>query len=316
MSEKEDIPLASPAPSAPGAAAAEAAVFCKLITEADGTEHWKLTCECGKRVRSPLHTEHPYGHCPRCNRRMKLPGYNYSKPMLVTAQPGKGPLAAPTRSANEALASDETLANSGMRATGGVRQSIAAAVTQLDERSETVQATPVPAHDNKFHHNSAEVTADRLRPNRPHRKPALINNSGRISAWPLAGRGHRALAAFIDLTFSTLAAGSVIVLARFEILPPFFLSVPAVLMTLFLAGLINDGLIHMIWGGSIGKSLVIIVTRTVDGEPLSGARAILRAMFKWMLFPGWIIGIVDPSQRTLHDLLCGTLVLKGRSRHR
>ena len=36
---------------------------------------WKLTCFCGKRILSPLTSEMPVGRCPKCGRRLRLPGY-------------------------------------------------------------------------------------------------------------------------------------------------------------------------------------------------------------------------------------------------
>ena len=45
-----------------------------------------------------------------------------------------------------------------------------------------------------------------------------------------------------------------------------------------------------------------------------GLQVLLRALAKWLLLPGWILAAMDTQERTLHDLLCGTLVLQGRRR--
>lgn len=307
MSDPSPPPSPSPASPTPG----EDLAACKLVRDADGAEYWKLTCACGKRARSPLRPDHPYGNCPRCGRKMKLPGYVPAQDaVLVSANPGQAPLSAPSKTAEPAA---ERAAGGAAAATppaAGIAAPIAPIMLAEDE-AETVAVPPVITPPRAEHH-AAGTAADRLRPHRLEQK--LRGASDRISAWPLAGKAPRALAAFIDLTFCTLAAGIVIVLANRGILPDIFLRPPAVAALILAAGLFNDGLVHLIWGGSLGKKLVVVVTRTTDGREPGACRTLIRAFLKWALIPGWIVGAVDPSERTLHDLLCDTLVLKGRPR--
>lgn len=296
--------------------------LCELIRDENGVEFWKLTCFCGKRVRTPSNANQPYGRCPKCGRRMKMPGYLLSKPkMLVTAEPGKGPVAAPSKPS--ALISELVVATSDPSSQTTAIAPVASApkdetggdiivhemALEADD-DETVAAANLPANVQRINLTAAVTAADRLRPQRND------SSTGRISAWPLAGKVPRALAAFIDVTFATTLAGTVVVLALVGILPPILLTKELVVIILLLAGVLNDGLIHALCGGSIGKKLVLIVTRTASGARLSAPRAFARAFLKWLVFPGWIIGAIDPHERTLHDLICGTLVLKGRAKYR
>lgn len=327
------IPTAKkPAESAPRIP--ETPPHCEMVRDASGKEYWRLTCFCGKRVRSPASIDQPYGRCPKCERRLKLPGYLMSKKaFLISASPGKGPLAAPSKSP-DFLAPDPLAAAKGpiriselfenrttedehttpiapLRALAGFPMDIAPTSTTGD-------SIPTLAEDENDSHyavvqhvsrTTANTAADRLR---PHRADTAGESYGRISAWPLAGKASRALAAFIDLTLALLLCGVVVVLAREEVLPSFMLSIQALIGVLLFAGAANEALFHLLLGGSLGKKLVVIVSRTVAGNRLGTGRTLLRALLKWLLLPGWILGAVDPNERTLHDLLCGTLVLKGR----
>ena len=78
-------------------------------------------------------------------------------------------------------------------------------------------------------------------------------------------------------------------------------------------GLINDILLQIL-GGSFGKRLVVLTLRDLNGFEPSIPRLAVRALIKWTLIPGWLIGLVDPEGRCLHDWVCGTIVLKARNR--
>ena len=51
-----------------------------------GGECWKLTCVCGKRIHSPLQPDTGIGRCPKCGRRLRLPGFRPSKSQRVKKQ--------------------------------------------------------------------------------------------------------------------------------------------------------------------------------------------------------------------------------------
>lgn len=312
---------------------------CELVRDPDGKEHWKLTCYCGKRVRSPASIDQPYGRCPKCGRRMKLPGYLLSKKaFLISSHPGQGPVSAPSKPPSAPPPEDRPAREGPIRISelfenreredelvtplAPIRAS--AVRSEVENRTaagrydDTIPILPSDDGDsfrahaagNRVGYAAATIAADRLRPQHAG------SGAGRISAWPLAGKFSRALAAFIDLTLTTAIVGILVILASQEVLPPFFLKPEVVVALLLAAGCVNDGLVHLVWGGSLGKKLVVIVTRTTHGRDLGAVHILVRAALKWMLFPGWIIGAIDPNERTLHDLLCGTLVLKGRAKHR
>lgn len=322
------------------ASRSETPPHCELVRDPDGKEYWKLTCYCGKRVRSPASIDQPFGRCPKCGRRMKLPGYLLSKKaFLISSHPGTGPVSAPSKPQTPftglATADLKPLKDPPIRISelfeNREREDelvtplapIRAATVQSEVDNRTAagrydETIPLLSSDedssravslgNRVSYAAAAIAADRLRPQHAG------SSAGRISAWPLAGKGARTLAAFIDMTLTTAVVGLVVVLASQEILPAFFLKPEVVAALMLLAGCVNDGLVHLVWGGSLGKKLVLIVTRTTMGSNLGAAHVLVRAALKWMLVPGWIIGLVDPNERTLHDLLCGTLVLKGRAK--
>ena len=285
-----DKPEATPA----GAAASRAEPV--LV---NGKEYWKITCVCSKRLLSPRHSQHAEGTCPKCGLRLCLPGFtpvvaNKSRQtdteelVLSPSNPSDTVTLLPAQRRNSAHSENAPLVSAPAPA-----------------------PAPVVLPDNNFNRDAAATAADRLRPERPKVRDAG-SGPDRISAWPLAGTGRRILAGFIDVTFATVIAGAVFVLARQHVLPPQLAGIGMLVLLLLLAGVLNDGLIHLIWGGSLGKKLVVIVVRGVSGTELGVARTLIRAIFKWLLIPGWIVAVIDPSERALHDLLCHTLVLKGR----
>lgn len=284
---------------------------CVLVRGENGKDYWKLTCACGKHVRTPAAIDQPYGRCPRCGGLLKLPGYLASRgPVLVSAKPGEGPVGAPSQM-EKVVGDVEAAAPTGA---GGAGRAVGLPPARKEDETETVAAKVDPA-GLRISREAAATAADRLR--RTHVVASeKAETAGRISAWPLAGRFARCLAAFVDLTFATSLTGLIVVLAGRRILPEVFLRKEMVVVVVVLAGVLNDGVIHAVCGGSIGKKLVVLVTQTAAGLELGVARALLRGLLKWLLIPGWVVGLVDPSERTLHDLLCNTFVLKGRSRPR
>ena len=271
----------------------------ELVHDATGKEHWKLTCICGKRLLSPVSTARPAGSCPKCGRKIRLPGYTAPVPIQVSATPGKGPVSAPPRHTPD-------------RKDDHLNMEIP---VLTDEDTVAAPLKPVTV-DSNYNHDAAVKAADRLRPERKKAESVRGGASERIAAWPLSGVSRRLLAAFIDLTFATVIAGTVFVLARQGILPQWLSRIDTLAGLLILAAMFNDGLIQFIWGGSLGKKLVVIVVRGVYGEDQGIASTFLRALLKWLLIPGWIVGAIDPAERTLHDLICRTLVLKGRVKSR
>jgi len=288
--------------TAEGGGAAEAngqEAQCVLVHGEDGQDYWRVICSCGKHVRTPVAVGRPYGRCPKCGQMLKMPGYLGSqKPVGAPARTAAGSV--PVAPAREKVPD------------GGVA---APAQKSGEDESETAAFGVAPVNE-RMSREAANVAADRLRPSHAGAGRSGAEIEGKISAWPLAGKGARILATFIDLTIAAVLAGVIVVLARKQILPRMFLSKEMVVVVLVLALTLTDGLVHILLDASIGKKLAVLTTRTGSGEPMGRARAILRALLKWLLFPGWLIGLVDPSGRTLHDLLCNTLVLRGRVKHR
>ncbi|MFH0939074.1 MAG: RDD family protein [Planctomycetota bacterium] len=261
----------------------EAPAHFEWILRTGGTEYWKLTCVCGKRLLSPAPSIHPYGKCSKCGRYLLLPGYDDSLKVLRV----------PARSEPTKIEAAH------------------------EDRNITVTSLGGMANDLRISLNAASVAANRLRPQQlsTHTR-AMRTVSGRISAWPLSGKIRRLLAAFLDLNFGICVAGVVMALAGPRALEPFFSPLEMLLATIWLALAFNDSVIHLILGSSLGKRLVVLVVRTEDGEPCGPIRTLIRAWLKWLLIPGWLIGAFDSAERTLHDLLAGTLVLRGRLRHK
>lgn len=352
------------------------------IKAKDGSELFKMTCFCEKRILSPLRTGFPVGRCPKCGRRLRLPGYR--------PESRKQGSATSKRSKTEVLKEEDIPKKEGTPPVEGSSDNMsldekiefATKVFRASERRKltAMQATPVSETDEATGEKKEETkeepkqeasedprteaqkeddketepaikltadgseddvgtivmdpqtpehikeqlkkdaanrdaairTADRLRAH--HRSQSSSRGEvGLISAWPLAGKGPRALAGFVDITFCTVATGVLLVLAAIDILPHTCFH-PVVIITAFVtAGLLNDGLLQH-FGGGFGKRMVVLVLRRRNGQGLGVVRVFLRGLLKWLLLPGWLMGFFDPAERTLHDLICGTLVLKGRSR--
>jgi len=294
------------------------------------SERWKLTCVCGKRIYSPFHSSQPCGRCPVCGRRMRLPGYKASS-RTVNATASQKRITKKLEKSyvsnlikNENLGTQACYSNDNASISSSNKQLVAslgaALVVGHDAQSARaaeevgtiiMEGPEVEELERQLSIQRAAVvkTADLLR---AHRVSETMR-SGIISAWPLAGKLPRALAGFIDLTFCTTAAGVLVALTAAGVLPGAGCH-PAVLITAFLtSGLLNDILLQATCGG-LGKRMVVLVLRRRNGQDLEPQRILARALLKWILLPGWLLAFVDPAERSLHDLACGTLVLKGRAR--
>jgi uncharacterized RDD family membrane protein YckC len=285
-------------------------------------ELYKLTCACHKRILSPLHSPNPIGRCPKCGRRLRLPGYRskdhaHAAAPETESSPTKGEVPPVTeRSREQAAAPAPAAPPAPELEPSHPEDEIGTIVMEpyAEEAAKSLPAPAAPAHatrDLNVGREAAIRTADLLR---QHKVSGVQSPSpGLISAWPLAGRLPRFLAGFIDLTVSLVASGLIVALGSLHVLPANSLH-PAVILAAFLtAQLLNDCLLQ--WrGGSLGKRLVVLTLRTHKGEVPGLGRILLRGVLKWLLFPGWILALIHPSQQALHDVACGTLVLKGRLR--
>ncbi|HYF51929.1 MAG TPA: RDD family protein [Planctomycetota bacterium] len=277
----------------------QAPVKTELVKNADGKEHWKLTCACGKRMLSPLKSAQPYGRCPKCGQRLPLPGYDVPKedsakqPQVVRVSAVNVPPPPVLKRVGEPLP---------------------ASVAEVrEDRTTTFAAASPRKTDSNTNVDASKKAADRLRPSRGSMEAAARTVSGRISAWPIAGVTRRLLGEFIDITIALAAAGGMLAWHLQEQggdEDALYLLFSTMLLVLWF----NDGVIPLIWGGSVGKLLVVTAVHTEEGVPPGVGRTLLRATLKWLMFPGWLIGAFDAQQRTLHDLLCGTTVLKSRRR--
>ncbi len=73
-------------------------------------------------------------------------------------------------------------------------------------------------------------------------------------------------------------------------------------------------------GGTVGKRLMGLAVVRRDGRPLGAARALARALGWLVSTPlfnfGFVLALVHPESRALHDLLAGSLVVEGRPKDR
>ena len=284
----------------------------ELVRNADGKENWKITCFCGKRLLTPAKSDTSHGRCPKCGRRLRLPGHDSLKETVDLPPGAVDPTASGSSSRNiiEERALEERK-RSGEFSKSDLDTALAQVMAGQDDVATDV-ALLIPEVP-KF--NDAAVTAaDRLRPQRESKPDPSGSASGLLAAWPLAGMVRRGLAGFIDVTFAMTVTAIVFILAQRHALPGIFNNFFIELLVLLAVGVFNDGLIHLALGGSLGKLLVVVVVRNVKGTKLEPGRTLLRAFCKWLLLPMSVLALIDPAQRTLHDLLCGTLVLKGRTK--
>ena len=300
------------------------------VSTVTGGEQWKLICACHKRILSPLQVPFPTGRCPKCGRRLRLPGYQGKEGPAPAAPPkSEAPpeTARPAGTAGEAFPPSPPAAAPVPEAPPAAAPPTAgaapAAPSPDDEigtivmepyAEEAAKSLPERApgpHDVNVGRAAALRTADLLR---QHKVLGTHSPSpGLISAWPLAGRLPRVLAGFIDLTLSLVSAGAVVALGSLGLLPARALHPAVILAAFFTAQFLNDCLLQF-RGGSLGKRLVVLTLRTREGEVPDLGRTVLRGLLKSLLFPGWLLALFHPSQCALHDLVCRTLVLKGRPR--
>ncbi len=283
----------------------------ELVTELNGKEHWKVTCFCGKRLLTPTRSENAYGRCPKCGRRIRLPGHDA---LLKTLDFGVVPGSAPGSTELPERKKSATFTKADLDKALDLVLQQDDIVTEL---ALLVPEVPMSSNDPIMAATTAAMTAaDRLRPQRPETPRIQVGSGGHIAAWPLAGILRRGLAGFIDLTFAITVTALLVVAALQGILPRSLVGFGTILAIFILTGIFNDGFLHLLIGASIGKKLVVVVIRNYLGAELKPGRVMLRAVCKWLLIPGWFIAAIDPNERSLHDLLCGSLVLKGRARKR
>jgi uncharacterized RDD family membrane protein YckC len=82
------------------------------------------------------------------------------------------------------------------------------------------------------------------------------------------------------------------------------------------------GYMPFLWykrGGTFGQTLLgLRVVRAIDGGPIDGGMAMIRALVFWaeQFFSGWLIGLLgfvwaafEPRKRAWHDMAAGTVVI-------
>ena len=129
-----------------------------------------------------------------------------------------------------------------------------------------------------------------------------------------AGFWRRTVALLLDYVFLVVVLGIAAVLVRFAWgdTAPASRVVDAALRAFgWFFPLIYATLFHWLWGQTMGKMLVGARVVTVDGAPLSFARALGRT-FAWVLAAlplgaGLLVAAL-PDKRGLHDRLAGTRV--------
>lgn len=69
-------------------------------------------------------------------------------------------------------------------------------------------------------------------------------------------------------------------------------------------------------GGTVGKKLMNVAVVARSGAPLGAGRSLLRALLYPLSFPlfnlGFVVALLHPESRALHDLLSGSLVVEAR----
>ncbi len=282
----------------------------------DGKTAYKLTCPCGKRMLVPAGVKKRTGRCPKCNKLIRIP-----RPDAGAAgkSPGAGEGGQKEAGASEAI-----------RPKGGAgtepKTAAPAAAAVADRQPPKLPSVPPPVpfaalpaaagqvggmEGWNVNREAAMAAAERLRSRASER---VRQEVGVVSAWPRADFSLRGLAAFIDITAMLLVVGIFLLLGTQGALPE-WVTRPLMVPILFAAlAFLNDAVLQILCGGSIGKKLVILTILRYDGRPPSPHAILLRAATKWALVPGWIWFFFDPDRRAPHDLICGTLVLKGRER--
>ena len=84
---------------------------------------------------------------------------------------------------------------------------------------------------------------------------------------------------------------------------------------------LNFALLPMWRGQTIGKWATGLAIETCDGRPLGWGRVLLRHLIGYPLSLltlgiGFVIAILSPQGRTLHDMIAGTVVVLEEARHR
>jgi uncharacterized RDD family membrane protein YckC len=258
--------------------APEYAPHHERVRGADGNEYWKLTCFCGKTLLAPVDDHHTHGRCPQCGKKLIFP----TPERHITT----GPLPIIPATPPERF------------------QKKRPSVRRIKARN---RMGPPGSERFRPNQSAAENAADKLRPGST-RTPS--SRSGLISAWPVAGEAQRALATFIDVTFTLLMAA--VLVAVQQSLPPQASTMTFRIAFVIFVFWINDGLLQWLWDGSIGKKICVIVVRDQDGLPMGADNALLRPFVKLLLCLAWPLAFANASGLALHDKILGTIVMKGR----
>ena len=113
----------------------------------------------------------------------------------------------------------------------------------------------------------------------------------------VAGWGRRLLALFIDWTMSRLVVAAF--LGQEVIVPTADRqTADALFLPIFVLGL-EIWVLTTLLGGSAGQLMLGVVVRRVNGEPLSGVRALIRTVLLLLVIPPVVY---NPDRRGLHDL--------------
>ncbi len=252
---------------------AETPPHAERVRGADRKAYWKLTCFCGKILLAPADGPHKQGRCSNCSALLLFPTEGYITTALLPVIPQR------KKSRNRT----PTEANPALR----------------DRESGKDRIKPGSS--------ASDRAADKLRPDSTRSR---VPRKGLVSAWPIAEKIPRGLAAFIDLTLALALAALLFVLAPWL---PTHCSYTTFRIAIVLLGLwLNEGVLQWLWGGSIGKKICVIVMREEDGEPLSAENALLRPFVKLALLPLWPLAFFSATGQAVHDNLLGTVVLKGR----
>lgn len=267
----------TPATPAPPAAAPRA----ERVRGADGKPYWKLTCFCKKVLLAPADTARVQGRCPKCGKDLLFP----TERQITT-----GPLPVIPANKPQRLRKQKRPL---------VRKPAPDKNSARDRDSSKDRINPG--------HSASDNAADKLRPKsvRMHRA-----STGLVTAWPAAERGPRLLAGFIDVTIViALLAG---LLMATPYLPARFTSGTFRVAFTILMLWLNEGVLQWHWGGSVGKKLCHIILRERGGESLQPENALLRPFVKWVLFPTWVMLLLNPANGALHDRVLNIVALKGR----
>lgn len=296
----------------------------------------KFTCECGKRIVSPIRDRRETGKCPKCGSKLLIPRIGESprrsardKKKNEKEAKGKGrrwdTAGKKARRAPATIVSGDTFAcpHCGKTPPGGSEATYCAfcgkplAEAAQEDASETDKAaSPVqPVPNSASARAAADGAAARIHAARPKgASPAEDAAKGPravTTGSAAAGLGARLGAGLADATLVLAALLLVGVVFKSLQGDTAFAWNPGAIAAGAIA-ILNEVFLVMGIGQTLGKSLVGITVIRADNLHLGPGRILLRCLFKLIAFPGTISVFFDPEHRALHDLVSGTFVI-GRS---